>query len=223
MKPARKTKQAKAGSRPVNRRQSASEQRRKAILEAALEVFAAEGFAAARLDDVAAKAGVAKGTIYLFFEDKEQLFEQLLVSAIAPVLSKVEALAAAPSSSLDEVLEATFAQFRTEVLATPRREVMRLVLKEGQRFPRIAEVYHREAVAKGLAAIRQIAGKARERGEITSGEIERFPQLVFAPLLLAVVWEGLFSRLEPLDVEGLLAAHRSLLLGGKPRRRPRRK
>jgi AcrR family transcriptional regulator len=208
--------------RPANRRHQASERRREAILAAALEVFADDGFAAARLDDVAAKAGVAKGTIYLFFEDKEQLFEQILVSAIAPVLTQVEALANTPSMGLDDVLAAVFAYFRKEVLATERREVMRLVLSEGRRFPRIAEAYHREVVSKGLAIVRQIAKTAHRRGELSRDELVRFPHLVFAPLLLAVVWDGLFSKFEMLDVEELLAAHRSVLLGGKARRQSRK-
>lgn len=218
MKAPRKSKSAARTARPAKRRQQASERRREAILAAALEIFASDGFDAARLDDVASKAGVAKGTIYLFFDDKEHLFEQMLISAIKPVLAQVEALASAPAMSLDGVLAAMFAYFRKEVLETHRREVMRLVLSEGRRFPRIAEAYHREVVSKGLAIVRKIAGNAHARGELAHRHLERFPQLVFAPLLLAVVWDGLFSRLEPLDVEGLLATHRSILLA--PGQRP---
>lgn len=213
MKTSRKSRPAASASRPAKRRQQASEQRREAILAAALEVFASDGFAAARLDDVAAKAGVAKGTIYLFFEDKEHLFEQILISAITPVLAQVEALASAPAMSLDEVLAAMFAYFRKEVLGTRRREVIRLVLSEGRRFPRIVEAYHREVVSKGLAIVTKIARRAHERGELAHRDLVRFPHLVFAPLLLAVIWDSLFSRLEPLDVEGLLTTHRSLLAG----------
>lgn len=223
MRTSRKIRSAtKAKQPPAKRREQASRQRREAILAAALEVFASDGFAAARLDDVAAKAGVAKGTIYLFFEDKEHLFEQILISAITPVLAQVEALASAPAISLDSVLAKMFAYFRKEVLATHRREVMRLVLSEGRRFPRIAEAYHREVVSKGLAIVRRIARKAHERGELEHHDLERFPHLVFAPLLLAVIWDGLFSRLEPLDVEGLLAAHRSMLLADCARHPPRK-
>jgi AcrR family transcriptional regulator len=128
------TKTSTAASALPKRRQQASEQRRQAILNAALDVFATEGFAAARLEDVAAKACVAKGTIYLFFEDKEDLFEQLLISAVAPVLTKVETLATEPLMPLNDMLAALFAFFRAEVLDTKRREVIWLVLTEGQRF-----------------------------------------------------------------------------------------
>ena len=218
MTTSRKTRPSPARKGSPNRRRQASEQRREAILRAALETFAAEGFAAARLDDIAAKAGVAKGTIYLFFDDKEHLFEQMLVSAIAPVLTQIEALANTPAKRLDDILAAIFAFFREQVLATDRREVMRLVLSEGRRFPRIAEAYHREVVSKGLEIIRQLAKAAHQRGELSDDELVRFPHLVFAPLLLAVVWDGLFWAREPLDVEGLLSAHRSVLLAGTSRR-----
>lgn len=210
-----KRKPADADSGPPNRRKLATEQRRKSILAAALEVFDAEGFASARLDDIAVKAGVAKGTIYLFFEDKEHLFEQLLITAVAPVIERLEQLASGPSMPIDDVLAAMFAFFRNEVLGTDRRKVVRLVLEEGRHFPRISETYYRNVVSKGLALIRRIAENAHARGELPHDELERFPHLVIAPLLISVLWEGLFSRLEPLDVEGLLAAHHSLLVGDR--------
>jgi AcrR family transcriptional regulator len=198
----------------VGRRQQASEERKLAILRAGLEVFAARGFAAARLEDVAEKAGVAKGTIYLFFHDKEDLFEQIVLGAIRPVLVMIAKAAAAADTPTDVILERLFDLFRAEVLGTWRQQVLRLVITEGPRFPRIAEFYHREVIVKGLAIIRHLAQRALARGELQSDSIARFPQLVFAPLLLALIWDGLFSAIEPLDVEGLLTAHRELLLGG---------
>jgi len=198
-------------SKSTNKRQEAAVQRRQAILDAALEIFAEDGFAATRLDDVAEKAGVAKGTIYLSFKDKEDLFEQLLISAVAPVFDKMEALTAEPELSLDRLLQGIFALFRTQVLGTPRQDVIRLVITEGRRFPRIAKIYHREVISKGSEIVRRVARAAYGRGELSSDELARFPQLVFAPMLLATIWENVFSRIEPLDVEGLLAAHRQVL------------
>lgn len=195
----------------TGKRQAAASQRRQAILDAALDIFAAEGFAAARLDEIAERAGVAKGTIYLSFRDKEDLFEQILVSAIAPILAQAAALSARHDLTFDEVLAQLFSFFQSHVLSTRRREVIRLVLSEGPRFPRIAEIYHREVISKGLEMVRLIARRAREKGEITSDELTRFPQLVFAPMLLAIVWDSVFSKIQPLDVAGLLAAHRTLL------------
>jgi len=206
-------------SSSASKRREASEQRRQAILEAAIDVFSSDGFATARLDDVAAKAGVAKGTIYLFFKDKEDLFEQILLSALSPVLGKAQALAGDSSLPLDALLEQLLAFLRKEILETRRKDILRLIITEGHRFPRIAEMYHREVVSKGMVIMRSIVRKAHARGELASDDLERFPQLVFAPVVLAVVWDGLFSKFQPLDVEGLLKAHLRVLVAKPVRTR----
>lgn len=207
--------------RPPSRRQEASAQRRQAVIDAGLEVFSTRGFAAARLDDVAERAGVAKGTIYLFFKDKEDLFEQIVLGATAPVLARIESVISRADLPLEETLSRLFEVFQSEILATKRKEILRLVITEGARFPKIAEFYYREVIAKGMALIRRLARNASARGELSSNEIERFPQLVFAPLLMAVIWEGLFSKVEPLDVGGLLRAHRNVLLRPKQGKKTR--
>jgi AcrR family transcriptional regulator len=203
----------------ASHRKEASEQRRQAILEAGLTVFAAEGFAAARLDDVAEKAGVAKGTIYFSFKDKEDLFEQIVLGALTPLLDRLDLFVSEADLPFEDLLTRLFEVFQTEILATRRREIIRLVIAEGARFPRIAEFYHRQVIAKGLALVRSIAKRAHQRGELSSAALERFPHLIFAPLLTAVIWQSVFSKIEPLDIKGLLAAHHEILLAnGKPRR-----
>ena len=111
-------------ARASSKRQVAAEQRRQAILDAALEVFSTVGFAAARLEDVAEKAGVAKGTIYLSIKDKEDLFEQMLLNAIQPVVERIGLLAAMPSLPLDEFLKNVFDFFCTHILKTYRRDII---------------------------------------------------------------------------------------------------
>jgi AcrR family transcriptional regulator len=198
----------------TSRRQEASEQRRRAILDAALDVFSEAGFAAARLDDVAARAGVAKGTIYLFFKDKEDLFEQIIQSAVAPMLDQVGHMIA-DDMPFAELLGRLITLFRVEILGTRRKEIMRLVIREGGRFPRIAAFYHREVITRGIGLFRQAAARARARGELNSDTLERFPHLMFAPLLMSVVWDGVFQPIEPLDFEGLLAAHHAILVSSQ--------
>ena len=94
---------------------------------------------------------------------------------------------------------------------TPR-EIARLVLSEASRFPKIAALYHREVVTRGVALMRHIAQRAIARGEFASDEIARFPHLVFAPALLALVWKTLFERFDPLDAEGMLDAHVTVIM-----------
>lgn len=191
------------------------EARRQAILEAGLAVFAAEGFAATKLDDVAEKAGVAKGTIYLHFQDKQDLFEQIVREAVGPVVARLEDAAKHSDLPTDLVLKTMFDLFRTEVLGTERKHVLRLVMTEGARFPAIGAFYHREVVSRGLKLVGDLLRRAKAKGELPTEGLTKFPQLVFAPLIMAVIWDGLFAEIQPLDVERLLAVHREVLLGGK--------
>jgi len=203
-----------ATTAPRKRRVVTAEARRADILAAALDEFTARGYAAARLDDVARRAGVAKGTIYLHFADKETLFQELVRSMVHPLLGTLERLRALdiPACALVEAMLATFVR---EVLGTRRKDIVRLVLTEGARFPTIAEFYHREVVARVLAIVRPLLKRAFERGELATDALARFPQLIIAPALVAILWSGLFERFEPLDVPEMIRAHLGILFGGR--------
>lgn len=196
---------------PSRARKTEPAARRESILDAALTVFAERGFEAARLDDVAAQAGVAKGTLYLYFKDKEALFEAVVRGAASPIIERLGAIAAAPELPMASMLEAMFALFEKEVLGTKRKLIIRLIIAEGPRFPRIAEFYYREIIGRILPVLAKVAQRAVERGELPNDAVARFPQLVAAPLLLTVIWDGLFARIKPLDVTEFLRAHRDML------------
>jgi AcrR family transcriptional regulator len=187
-------------------------ERREAILAAALAEFAGRGFATTRLDDVARRAGIAKGTIYLYFRDKESLFQELVRSMLSPLVGAFEA---APMAELPArvAIETILDLFVREIYGTPRREVLRLIIAEGARFPKLAEFYYREVVAHVLPVIRSLLERAVARGELPSDALARFPQLLIAPALMAIVWNGLFGRFSPLDVRELLRAHVDLIFG----------
>jgi AcrR family transcriptional regulator len=198
-----------AAPRVPSQREQRKPARREAILAAALEEFASQGFAATRLEDVAKRAGVAKGTIYLYFRDKESLFQELIRTMLTPVVGTVEGLRDAdiPVRVLADRLVDLFVN---EIFLTKRREVIRLMITEGRRFPKLAEFYYREVLWRILAAMRALLKRAAERGEAPEA-LARFPQLLAAPGLVAVVWSGLFDKYEPLDVRALMQAHVDLL------------
>jgi AcrR family transcriptional regulator len=196
------------------RRAASAEERRAQILAAALDEFTARGFEGARLDDVAKRAGVAKGTIYLYFADKEALFQELVRSMVHPLLGMLARMGEIdiPARMLVEGLLNTFVR---EVLGTRRRDIVRLILTEGARFPSIAEFYHREVISRVLAIVRPLLARAFERGELASDALARFPQLIVAPALVAIMWSGLFEKYEPLDVPEMIRAHIGILFGGR--------
>lgn len=203
---------SQARAAPGNIRASRQAQRRDAILAAALEEFAAAGFAAARLEDVARRAGVGKGTIYLYFRDKEALFQELVRTMLGPMVGAIETaqLSELPARAIAEMIADLFVR---EIFGTRRKDVLRLIVTEGARFPKLAEFYYHEVIERALAALRAMLARAAERGELSSDALARFPQLLVAPALVALIWNGMFDKLAPLDVPALMRAHLDLLFG----------
>jgi AcrR family transcriptional regulator len=200
----------KAGARPEKARRRPLPARREAILTAALEEFSAQGFSAARLDDVAKRAGVAKGTIYLYFRDKEALFEELIRSVLSPVVGALE-IALRDPRPVREIAETAVDIFLREVYGTRRKDVIRLVLSEGARFPKLAEFYHREVLSRLFGAMQALLKRAADRGELRNAAVVQFPQLIGAPAIVGIIWNGLFERFEPLDVRGFLRTQIDLI------------
>jgi AcrR family transcriptional regulator len=188
--------------------------RRDAILDAALDEFSARGFAATRLDDVAKRADVAKGTIYLHFKDKESLFQELIRSKMAPVVGTLEATFAA-DLPLRMVMDKAIDVFVREVYGSHRKHLIRLIISEGPRFPALAEFYYREVLSRILKSVRRLLRRALERGELADDTLIRFPQLIGAPGIIAIIWSGLFDRFEPLDVRAMMRAHFHRLLDAR--------
>ena len=202
---------ARAAQRGPSRvRATRAAERRDAILAAALDEFSARGFAAARLDDVARRANVAKGTIYLYFADKEALFQELIRAELSPVVG-VLIQAAHADIPIRQFADRVVEVFVREVFETRRKDVIRLVLTEGARFPKLAEFYYQEVISRVLAAIRALVQRAIERGELRHDALLKYPQLIPAPALVAIMWNGLFDRFEPLDVRALMRAHFDIL------------
>jgi AcrR family transcriptional regulator len=191
-----------------------SAERRATILAAALEEFSARGFAATRLDDVARRADVAKGTIYLHFADKETLFQELLRTELGPVVDAVTRVSHA-DIRLRQSAEQLIEVFAREIFETRRKDVIRLVITEGTRFPVLAEFYYHEVIARVMETIRSMLRRAVERGELKSDALVRFPQLLGAPGIVAIIWSGLFDRFEPIDIRALLRAHFDVLFNSE--------
>jgi len=224
-KPAKRRAEARRSARPASSKPSSKPalkpaasraervaERRGAIIEAAMDEFIARGFAATRLDDIAKRAGVAKGTIYLHFKDKESMFEELIRTALVPLTGR---LAAPPltGGSVRDAIEGFARMFVQEVATTRRGDIVRLVVAEGPRFPAIADFYYREVVSRGLAGMRALIELAIARGEIGQKDLARYPQILVAPAIVAVVWQSLFSRHAPLDATEMFRVHLDLIFG----------
>ncbi|MBV2185718.1 MAG: TetR/AcrR family transcriptional regulator [Rhizobium sp.] len=179
------------------------EERRAEILAAAFALFSERGFAATRIEDVAARAGIAKGTVYLHFPDKQALFTSLASGMASPILASMEAMAANDAIPGRVMIAGLYALAQKEILGTDRRHMLRLLLSEGQFFPVVAEFYHRNVLTVGLRLLRQVLERAAARGELRNPGIAAMPQLVFAPVLMSIIWMTLFEPYEHLDTEAL--------------------
>jgi AcrR family transcriptional regulator len=185
------------------------------ILAAALASFAERGFAATRLEDVAARAGISKGTLYLYFKGKEELFEAVVRATLLPNIARLEALAATfdgPSARLLERLLLTLAG----VVSSQVGAIPKLVIAEAGNFPDLARFYLDQVVRRGLRLIGAILRRGIERGEFRPVDVDHTVFGVIAPMLLAALWKNSLEPYDvaPLDTQALARAHLELVLRG---------
>lgn len=205
------------GARKRRRRKQA---RPGEIIEAGLEAFGEAGFAATRLEEVARRAGIAKGTIYLYFDSKESLFEAAMRSRIAPVLDEAGGLIDVFPGSTHDLLRILIGTVYARVVDSDARVLIRIIIAEGGRFPALTELYHREVVSKGRRFLESIVARGLERGEFRPGPAADLPIVLFAPILMAAFWKMVFEPYDPIATERFLAAHLDLIFNGLSAARP---
>ena len=191
--------------KPSPRRREQKLHRQEEILAAAFKVFAAHGYEATRIDEVARQAGIAKGTIYLYFRDKEQLFRAMVRSLVQ---KRFDAMAGSFQGTGEELLRELLSRMYSQVVRNEKvRSIVRLLIAEGGRFPQLTEIYHREIIAPGMKAVRQALLRGIAAGEFRKTAAVQFPQLLAAPGVLAIVWRLLHGERHRLDLDAYSKAH----------------
>ncbi|HEY2068321.1 MAG TPA: TetR/AcrR family transcriptional regulator [Rhizomicrobium sp.] len=186
------------------------------ILEAALAVFAEKGLMAARMDDIASRAGVTKGTIYLYFENKAAVFRALLTESLGERLAMATTMVQSYEGPTP-VLLANILRFVGSFVAISNRAMLpKLVIGEIQHFPELHRFYREEVIERGLSLWRIILERGIARGEFRPLPVEHVTRVCIAPVLVAAIWRALFDPLEaePYDVQGLIETHIDILLKG---------
>jgi AcrR family transcriptional regulator len=191
---------------PLSRGEKAAE-RRQAILEAAKHEFISKGYEAARVDAIAQKANVAKGTVYLHFADKQALFEETIRSVMMPLIGKVREGLELPSSSVRATCQTALLTILQRLLSSEAGAVLRLLIAETIRFPELGEFYQSEVILPMLDKLKTLLKRAAEVGELRNPKIADFPQLLMAPILLTVVGQGAFRRVFSFDVAAMIQTH----------------
>jgi AcrR family transcriptional regulator len=182
------------------------------ILEAAFEEFIEKGFAATRLEDVAARIGVTKGTIYVYFPTKEILFEEVfrhVSSVFSDLHAEIERLEGDCATRLQTVLRLGYRK-----LANDRRvrELLRLTLAEGARFPEMVDRHHDEFIAPIVGAVRALVENGVRAGEFEADAVAAMPDVVASSILHLSVWRLMFMERRLLDETAFIDAHVELVM-----------
>jgi AcrR family transcriptional regulator len=203
-------------AQPSQRWKRRKEARPQEILEAALAVFAEKGLSAARMDDIATRAGVTKGTIYLYFPSKNDVFKALLSTHISERLKTLGAMVDGFEGPTSQLI-ANVIRFAGSVLVNSENVVLpKIVIAEITKFPELLRFYRKEVIARGLGLWEAILERGIARGEFRPVPTEHVARLCVAPLLFSAIWRTTFAELdeEPYDTDGLIETHIDVLLKG---------
>lgn len=204
------TKSQKSPPRKFRRR---AEARPDEVLDAALDIFIAKGFAAARVEDIARAAGLSKGAVYLYFPSKVAILEALVRRAIVPLVQHAGALALTRESDPRQALILVLS-FIARSLAEPRNAAIpRLILSEAGTFPELAAMYRREVVDPGLAVLAGLISRGIETGVFRAVDPALAVRNAIGPLIVNALMAQIFG-FDPPDPERFIKAHIDVLLNG---------
>lgn len=186
------------------------------ILDAAFEAFCERGYAATRLEDVAKRAGVTKGTIYVYFPTKEKLFEDMVRSHSAGLLADADAVLAATAhgSSADKLRALTQFFFNRCVGDRRGREIMRFMVAEGKLFPQLVAEHYRDFVTPMMAMVAALLKEGAQAGEFRADLNPEAVKIVIAPTVFLSMAKLIFGDALPVDEHAFVAAHIDLALNG---------
>lgn len=198
----------------VQKRQRRKEARPAEIMAAGLDIFAERGFAAARLEDVAERAGVSKATIYLYFESKADLFAAIVRDIATPRFEAMEALLAAHDGPSAELLDFVIAKFREIAVETQLPSLAKIILSEAKNFPEIRDFYRDQVILRGFANLGLIIERGIARGEFRRCNVNAAVQEIIFPILLNSIARNTFGELPQFDPDGFFTAHAEFVRRG---------
>ena len=196
--------------------QRRAEERPREICAAALAVFAEKGFAAAKLDEIARRAGVSKGTLYLYFEDKEQLFRAVVRDAVVPNVDRLRAELIQTGLPFAQLIRLFLANLVEVTKRVPVGAVAKMVISESRNFPELAKVWHDEVVTKALGAMTALIEMAQARGEVRAGDARLHTFTLMGPMLMGIIYRETLEPIggQPLDLGDLAQQHVETVLAG---------
>lgn len=199
---------------PAPKRQRRKEARPAEIMAAGLEIFAERGFAAARLEDVAERAGVSKATIYLYFDSKADLFAAILRDIATPRFDQIEQAIANYDGPSTDMLDFMIATLRDVTVKSELPSLAKIILSEANNFPEIRDFYRTTVIDRAFANIGSIVRRGIERGEFRPCNVDAAVQDIVFPILLNTLARNTFGELPQFDPNGFFAAHAEFVRRG---------
>ena len=196
--------------------QRRAEDRPREICAAALDVFAEKGFAAARLDEIARRAGVSKGTLYLYFKDKEDLFRAVVRDTVAPNVATIRQTVEAVELPFAQIVRMLLPRFAEIAGTVPIGAMAKIVIGESRNFPELAKTYYDLVVSQAIGAISGLIEKAQARSEIRPGDPRLHAMSLMGPMLMGVLWRETLEPAggAPIDLDALAKQHCETVLAG---------
>jgi AcrR family transcriptional regulator len=203
-----------ADSKPPRKRRKQA--RPSELTEAALGLFVEKGFAATRLADVATRAGVSKGTLYLYFDSKEALFKAVIEEGIMPVVAEGEAIAAGHDGSAFDLLQRLLDNWWTRIGETAFAGIPKLMMAEAGNFPEVAQYYYENVIRRARALTGSALERGMAQGEFRRMDVETAIDVVIAPVLMLLIWRFSMATCQPREVDPgqYMAMHMDLLREG---------
>ena len=193
------------------RYQRRKEDRPQEITEAAFAALAEKGYAATKVEDVARRAGVSKGLLYLYFKTKEELFKAVVRSVVIPRVDSLQRELAESELSAEEFIRGPVAEFMKRIPGSPVSVVIRLLISEAPKHPDLVEFYWENVASRGLAALKGLLDRGVSNGEFRRTAVNDLPQLLLAPVMVSVVWGVVFAN-RSLDTDKLIETNIEMIL-----------
>lgn len=204
------------GSSKTQRWQRRAESRPQELLAAAVSVFVERGYAETRLDEVARRAGVAKATLYLYYESKLELFKAVVRHALVARFDDLSRDHPDETRSAREQIVLLLSAFMERVAASPLSGIPKLVISEAGNFPELARFYYDEVISRARAFVVEALVAGARSGEFRPVDADYAWRIIVAPLLLSIIWKHSFQAFEPAppDFRRHLDAQLDLLFNG---------
>jgi AcrR family transcriptional regulator len=213
---ARSPKPVKSTKRKFKRWRRRPEARRQEILDAALAVFAEKGFSMARMDEIAKRAGITKGTPYLYFTGKEEIFKSLVEESIGPRVLELARVAREFEGASADLIRLVIRAIDVFLRSSNRAVLPKVIIAETGNFPELARFYRSQVTDRMLGIFEGIIRRGIARGEFREVDPKHGGRLVFVPAMFTAIWRASFGTLdsEPYDYEGFIETHLDIVLRG---------